>query len=67
MPTARESVRCQEIDKIKNLLIGGPIPVCTKQHSDFTNACLCRVVLLIASHSYRHHYGAGDIAAKENR
>ncbi|XP_065899014.1 uncharacterized protein [Dysidea avara] len=67
MPTARESVCCQEIDEIKGLLVGDPVPVCITQHMDFANACLCRVVLLIASHGHRHHYGTSDIPAEENR
>ena len=67
MPTARESVCCQEIDKIKDLLVGGLVPQCITLHMEFPNACLSRVVLLIASHGHRHHYGTDDIPADENR
>ena len=65
LPPARESVCCQEIDKIKDLLVGDPVPLCITLHMEFPNACLSRVVLLIVSHSHRHHYGTDDILADE--
>ena len=48
MPTARECVCCQEIDKIKALLVGDPIPACITHHPEFSSACLCRTVLAMA-------------------
>jgi len=67
MPTARESVCCQEIDKIKGRLVGDSVPQCITLHMEFPNAYLSRVVLLITSHGHRHHYGIDDILADENR
>jgi len=66
MPTARESVCCQEIDNIKDLLVGDPVPQCTL-HMEFPNACQSRVVLLIASNGHQHYYGTDDILADKNR
>jgi len=67
MPKARKSVCCQEIDKIKDLLVGDPVSQSNTLHMEFPNACLSRVVLLIASYDHRHHYGTDDIPADENR
>jgi len=47
-------------------LVGDPVPQCTL-HMQFPNACLSRIVLLIASHGHRHHYGSDDIPADENK
>ena len=67
MPTARESICCQEIDNMRVLLDGDPVPACITQHPDFQSACLCRAVLIIAYHSHRYRYGTGDIPSDENR
>jgi len=67
MPTARESVCCQEIDNIRVLLVGDPVPACITLHADFNSACLCTAVLLIASHGHWHHYGTSDFPTDENR
>ena len=67
MLTARESICYQEIGEVKDLLGYDPAPACITIHTDFANACLCRVVLLIASHSHWHHYGTDDMPADENR
>ena len=67
MPTARECVCCQEIDKIKVLLVGDPTPVCITQHPEFSSACLCRTVLTIAYHSHQHRYGTSSMPTDENR
>jgi len=56
-----------EIDRIKDLLVGDPIPQYIKLHMEFPNACLSRLVLLIASHGHRHHYGTDDMPPDENR
>jgi len=34
MLTARESICCQELDNIRDLLIGDPVPACTIMHTD---------------------------------
>ena len=52
---------------MKSLLIGDPVPPCITQHPSFTSACLDTVVLSIAYHGHRYHYGASDIPADENR
>ena len=52
---------------MKSLLIGDPVPPCITQHLSFTSACLDTVVLNIAYHGHRYHYGASDIPADENR
>ena len=67
MSISRESVCCQEIDKMKALFVGDPLPACVTQHPAFTSACLCTVVLTIAYHSHRHRYTTDDISADENR
>ena len=67
MPTARESICCQELGNIRDLLIGDPVPACITLHTDFNSACLCRAVLLIAYHGHRHHYGTSDVPTDENR
>ena len=36
----QESVCCQEIDKIKALLVGDPIPACITHHPEFSSACV---------------------------
>ena len=60
-------VCCQEIDKIKALLVGDPIPACITHHPEFSSACLCRTVLTIAGHGHRHRYGTSSIPTDENR
>ena len=57
---------CQEIGKIRDLLSYDLAPTCITLHTDFANACLCRVVLLIASHSHWQHYGTDDMPADKN-
>ena len=67
MDTVRESICCQEIEKIKDLLVGERPLVCITDHPEFPNACLSRTVLTIAFHGYSHHYGSSDIPIDENR
>ena len=71
MLTAQESVCCQEVDKVRDLLVGDPArsiqPWFASRFTDFAKACLCRVILSIASHCHRHHYGTDDMPANENR
>ena len=52
MPTARESICCQEIEQMKALLVDDPAPACITLHGEFSSACLCRTVLTIAYHSH---------------
>ena len=52
---------------MKALLVGNPVPASITHHLAFTNACLDTVVLTIAYHGHRHHYGTSDIPANENR
>ena len=52
---------------MKVLLVGDLVPACVVQHPAFTSAYLCIVILTIAYHSHRHHYGTDDIPADENR
>ena len=67
MDTARESICCKDIDKIDSLLVGDPPPTCITMHPEFSNACLSRMVLTIAWHGYRHHYGTRAVPSDENR
>ena len=64
--TVQESVCCNEIDNINDLLVGDPLPSCTA-YPEFAKACLNRMVLNIAFHAYRHHYGISDVPSDENR
>ena len=67
MDTLRESVCCQEIDKIKHLLVDEPPPTCIIDHPEFYNVCLNRTILTVALHGYSHHYGSSDVPPDENR
>ena len=67
MGTVQESVCCKEIEKIQNLLVGEPPPVCITVHPEFGNACLSRTVLTIAFHGYQHHYGTSDVPSDDSR
>ena len=40
MPTARDSISCQELDNIRNLLVGDPVPACITLHTDLNSVCL---------------------------
>jgi len=53
MPTAWEPIRCQELDNIRDLLIGDHSQFVLRWHTDFNSACLCSVVLLITYHENR--------------
>ena len=44
----------------------GLLPSCITFHPEFANACLNRMVLNIAFHAYRHHYGICDVLLDEN-
>ena len=67
MPTVKKCVCCQEIDKIKVLLVGDPVPACITQHLEFSSVFLCRTVLTIAGHGHQHRYGTSSIPTDENR
>ena len=40
MLTAQESVCCQEVEKVRDLLVGDPALVCITLHTDFAKAPL---------------------------
>lgn len=70
MSTQRESICCNEVDKIRELLEDSALdarPPCITEHTDFTNVCLCRAVLTVSLHSHRYHYGTSDVPTDENR
>ena len=68
MNSEKESICCQEISEMVQLLVEGNVrPECITEHQDFSNICLCRAVLTVALYSHRHRYGTGDIPTDANR
>ena len=66
MDMAQESVYCEEIDKVSDLLVGDQLPTCMIAHPEFANACLNRTVLNIAFDTYRHNCGISNVPSDEN-
>jgi len=70
MNTERESICCNEIEQLTQLLdgMGAAIhPDCITEHVDFSTVCLNRAVLTVALYSHRHRYGTSDVPTDENR
>ena len=68
MNSEKESICCQEIAEMVQLLDEGNVPPeCITEHQDFSNICLCRAVLTVALYNHRHWYGTGDIPTDANR
>ena len=66
MDAALESVCCQEINKINDLLFSDPLPDCITAHPEFVNGGLNRMVLNIGFHAYKHQYGISDVPSDES-
>ena len=61
MPTARESICCCEIDRIKLKMEENEESIsCITQHEGFPSVCLNVWVLQAAYSSYRYHYGDAE-------
>ena len=74
MSTERESICCNEIEQLVQLLdaiVDGveteSRPECIIRHAGFREVCLSRVVLTVSLYSHRHRYGTSDIPTDENR
>ena len=70
MPTQRESICCNEVDKTRELFEDPTLhtcPSCITEHRDFANVCLCKAVLTVSLHGHRFNYGTSDVPTDENR